>query len=88
MLEHLRNIVLLLCTQRSSRHKNCKIGGLNVLKIQLQTVFHPGYSQRNITSVQALILRKKKLLVDKCDNHVLYRATSQIWQLLQHGMGS
>ena len=32
---------------------------------------------------------KKKILlpvVDKCDNHVLYRIASQIWQLLQHGM--
>ena len=27
------------------------------------------------------------LIADKCDNHVLYCIASQIWQLLQHGMG-
>ena len=27
MLRHLRNVALLLCVQRSSRHKNCWIGG-------------------------------------------------------------
>ena len=40
--------------------------------IQLQTVFYPGYSQRNIKSVQAPFLGKKNLLVDKSDNHVYY----------------
>ena len=60
----------------------------HILEIQLQTVFYPGFSKQNITSVQAPILGKKILLADKCDNHVLYHVASQIWQLLQHGMGS
>ena len=60
---------------------------INILEIQLQTVFDQGFSKWNITSVQAPILEKKILLVDKCDNHVLYRITSQIWQLLQHDIG-
>ena len=59
-----------------------------MLEIQLQTVFYPGYSKRNITSVQAPVLRKKNLLADKSDNNVLYRIVSQIWQLLQYSMGS
>ena len=42
----------------------------------------------NTSSVQAPILGKRILLGDKSDNHVLYRIASQIWQLLQHGMGS
>ena len=28
ILGHLRNVALLLLAQRSSRHKNCRIGGL------------------------------------------------------------
>ena len=58
-------------------------------EIQLQTVFYPEYSKRNITSVQAPVLGKKEL-ADKSNNHVLYmyRIPSQIWQLLQYGMGS
>ena len=32
----------------------------NQLKIQLQTVFYPGYSKQIITSVQAPVLEKKK----------------------------
>ena len=55
---------------------------------QLQTVFYPGFSKRNTTSVQAPVLGKRILLADKSDNHVLYHIASQIWQLLQHGMGS
>ena len=90
MLGHLRNVALSLRAQRSSRHKNCRIGGLMFnsiyLKIQLQTVFYPGFSKRNTTSVP--ILGKRTLLADKSDNHVLYHIASQIWQLLQHGMGS
>ena len=86
MVRHLRNMALLLCTQLSSRHKNCRIGGLMfdsiiILEIQLQTVFYPGFSKRSTASVQAPTLGKRILLGDK---HV----TSQIWQLLQHGMGS
>ena len=54
----------------------------NILEIQLQTVFYPGFSKLNIISVQAPILRKEILFGDKCDdNHV---AASQIWQLLLH----
>ena len=56
--------------------------------MQLQTVFYPGFSKRNITSVQAPVLRKEILLVDKCNNHVLYHVASQIWQPLQNCMGS
>ena len=48
---------------------------INILEIQLQTVFYPGFS--NITSVQAPILGKKILLADKYDNHVLYHTASQ-----------
>ena len=52
----------------------------NILEIQLQTVFYPGFSKLNIISVQAPSLRKEILFGDKCDdNHV---AASQIWQLL------
>ena len=71
----------------SSRLKNCRIGRLmsHNQYSKLQTVFYPGFSRRNITSVQAPILGKKILLADKSANHVLYRIVSQIWQLLQHG---
>ena len=44
-----------------------------IINIQL---FYKRFSKRNITSVQAPILGKKILLVDKSD--VLYRVTSQI----------
>ena len=59
---------------------------INILEIQLQTVFYPGYSKRNITSVQAPVLGKKNVLADKSDNNVLYRIAGQIWQPLQYGM--
>ena len=61
-----------------------------ILEIQLQTVFYQGFSKRNTctTSVQASILGKRVLLADKSDNHILHHIASQIWQLLQHGMGS
>ena len=89
MLGHLRNVVLLLRAQRSSRHKNCRIGGLMFDNIyNSKTVFYPGFSKRNTPSVQAPILGKRILLVDKSNNHVLYHIANQIWQLLQHGMGS
>ena len=42
----------------------------------------------NTTSVQAPVLGKRILLADKSDNHVLYHIAGQIWQLLQHDMGS
>ena len=32
--------------------------------------------------------KKKNLLADRSDDHVVYRVTSQIWQMLQYGMGS
>ena len=42
-----KNVSVLLRAQRSSRHKNCRMGGLiiNVHEIRLQTVFYPGFSQ-------------------------------------------
>ena len=40
----------------------------------------------NITSVQAPILGKNILLVDKSANCVLYHIARQIWQMLQHGI--
>ena len=82
MVGHLRNVALLLCAQRSSRHKNCRIGGLmfdSIIILQLQTVFYPGYKY---CIFQAPTLGKKILLADKSDNHVLYDITSQVWQLL------
>ena len=69
------NVAFLLHAQRSSR-----IG-----EIQLQTVFYLGFSKRNITSVQAPILGKRILQVTSL---IIYHIASQIWQLLQHGMGS
>ena len=36
MLGHLRNVALLLRVQRSSRHKNCRIGGLMFDNIYLK----------------------------------------------------
>ena len=87
MVGHLRNVALLLHEQRSSRHKNFRIGGY-ILKIQLQTVFYLGFSKRNITSVQAPILGKRILQADKSDNHAIYHISSQNWQLLQDGMCS
>jgi len=47
-----------------------------MLEIQLQTVFYPGYSKQNITSVQAPVLGKKNLLADESNNHVIYRIAS------------
>jgi len=61
---------------------------INVIEIQLQTVFYPGYSKRNITSVQAPVLGKKDLRTHKSDDNVLYRIASQISQPLQYGTGS
>ena len=87
MVGHLRNVALLLHSQRSSRHKNFRIGGY-ILETQLQTVFYLGFSKRSVTSVQAPILGKRILQADKSDNHVIYHIASQIWQLLQDGMGS
>ena len=36
MVGHLRNVALLLHTQRSRRHKNCRIGGLMFNSIYLK----------------------------------------------------
>ena len=55
-----------------------------ILKIQLQTVFYLGFSKRSTASVQAPTLGTGILLAVKSDNHD--HVTSQIWQLLQHGM--
>ena len=61
---------------------------INILEIRLQTVFYPGCSKRNITSVQAPVLKRTNLLVNESNNHILYRITSQIWQPLEYGMAS
>ena len=45
---------------------------INLLETQLQTFFYPGYSKRNVTSVQAPVLGKENLLADKSDNNVFY----------------
>ena len=82
-----RNVALLLHAQRSSRHKSFRIGGY-MLEFQLQTVFYLGFSKRNVTSLQAPTIGKRILQADKSDNHVIYHIASQIWQLLQDGMGS
>ena len=58
------------CTQRDPADRTVLI---YIPEIQLQTVFYLGFSKRNITFIQAPILRKKILLADKSDNHVLYR---------------
>ena len=91
MLRHLRN-GLLFCTQRFSRRKNCRIDRL---------IFDDQYT-RNLTSnnllhriqqnemlhlFKHLFLEKNILLLDKSANHVIYCVASQIWQLLQRGMG-
>ena len=48
-------------------------------EIQLQTVFYPGYSKQNITSVQPPILGKRNRLADESNNYVLYCIASQIY---------
>ena len=89
MVGHLKNVALLLHTQRSRRRKNCKIGGLMFDGIYLKLNSRQSSTrERNTSSVQAPVLGKRILLADKSDNHVLYHITSQVWQMLQHGMGS
>ena len=77
-----KHSALLLHAQRSSRPKNCRIGGLMFdsmyLKFNSKQYSTLGFSKRNTTSVQAPILGKRILLADKSDNHVLYHITSQI----------
>ena len=38
---------------------------VNILEVQLQTVFYLGFSKQNITSVQAPVLGKNILVADK-----------------------
>ena len=55
---------------------------INVLEIQLQTVFYPGFSKRNITSVQTPILEKRILLANKSDKYIMLLAkfgTTAAW---------
>ena len=52
---------------------------INVLEIQLQTVFYPGFSKRNITSVQASVLEERILLADKSDKYIVLLATTAAW---------
>ena len=49
---------------------------INVLEIQLQTVFFPGDSKQNITSVQAPVLGKKNTLADKSIAVIMYYIAS------------
>ena len=89
MVGYLRNVALLLHVQRSRRHKNCRIDGLVFDNIYLK--FNSKQSSTWDLAKEILqvpILRKRILLADKSDNHVTYHITRQIWQLLQHGMGS
>ena len=65
MVEHLRNNALLLHEQRSSRHKNFRIGGLMFDGIYLKF----NSKQSSTLSVQAPLLGKRILLADKSDNH-------------------
>ena len=87
MLGHL-NVALLLRAQRSSRHKNCRI-----VWLMFNSIFNSKRSstwdyQKKYYICSSTYPRKRVLLAEKSDNHVLYHIASQIWQLLQHGMGS
>ena len=95
MVRHLRNDALLLHMQRSSMQRssryNCRIGGLMFDNVCLK--FNSKQSSTWDLAkeiLQAPILRNRILLAGKSDNHdiVLYHIASQVWQLLQHGMGS
>ena len=87
MLGHLRNVALRFRMQRSSRHKNCRIGGL---------MFHNQYTNLTPNSTLHGIQQTKYyicsstyiLLADKSANQVLYRVASQIRQPLEHGIDS
>ena len=89
MVEHLRNPALLLCAQRFSKHKNCRIGGLLSDSIYLK--FNSKQSSTLDLAKEILHLFKhlsseKRFyyIADKSDNHVLYHIASQVWQLLQY----
>ena len=64
MLGHLRNVALLLRVQRSSRHKNCRIGGLMFDSIYLK--FNSKQSSTRDLAKEILHLFKI-LLADKSD---------------------
>ena len=70
MVGHLRNTALVLCTQRSSRHMNFRMGGL-----MFDSKFNSKQSStRDLAKeiLQTPILRKRILLADKSDDFVLY----------------
>ena len=50
---------------------------INILEIELQTIFYRGCSNRNITCVQALVLGKTNLLSYKSDNHASYASLAK-----------
>ena len=85
MLGHLRNVALLLRALRSSRHKKCRINNNNNCNSKQSST--RDLANRILHLFKHLSSEKKILLVDKCDNHVLYCIASQIWHLLQHGIG-
>ena len=68
--------------------QNCRIGGLMFDSIYLK--FNSKQSSTRDLAKEILHLFKhlSSEKADKSDNHVLYHIASQIWQLLQHGMGS
>ena len=62
MLGHLRNVALLMRTQRSSRHKNCRIGGLMFDSIYLKSTPNsllPGIYQKKYYICSSTYPRKK-----------------------------
>ena len=63
MLGHLRNVALLLRVQRSSRHKNCRIGGLMFDNICLKF----NSKQSSTRDLAKEIHLFKILLADKSD---------------------
>ena len=56
---------------------------INILEIQLQSS-----TQDLANELLQLFKHLSSEKKDKYDNHILYRVASQIWQLLQYGMGS
>ena len=99
MVGHLRNVALLLRAQRSRRHKNYRIGGLMFDSIYLTpNSLLPRDLAKEILhlfkhlSSEIGFYQQTSLLImhytDKSANHVLYHIPTQIWQLLQHSMGS
>ena len=81
-------VFILFCKRllTHEKHENESLAKITNHTVQLQSVFYSGFSKWNITPVQTSPLGKI-LLAEKSDNRVLYHVASQIWQLLQHGMG-